>query len=338
MNIKQTFIMPKITYFQRKRRKGANYSIEQIFDSLAIRLSNRYKVRQYILPFVSLGFFKRLFNMIHAPFNQGDVNHVTGDISYVAIFLKKKKTVSTILDLGILHRNTGLRRKILLEIWFNWPVKRSKWVTVISQATKNDLLKNVSCDPNKIKVIYVPINQDFKRQDKVFNKEKPTILQIGGAPNKNLTGLINAVKDISCKLLIVGKISKENLQLLDEYRVEFENHVGISQQEVINCYATCDLLFFASTFEGFGMPILEAQAVGRPVITSNILSMPEVGGDAAIYVNPLDYDEIKSQILTIIHDDNLRQSIVNKGFENIKRFDEVFIASQYESLYKEILN
>lgn len=329
--------MPKITYFQRKRRANANHSIEQIFNALAVRFSKKYDIQQYIVPFVSLGFFKRFINMLAAPLNQGDVNHVTGDINYVAILLKKEKTISTILDLGILHRTTGIRRKILLEIWFRLPVKRSKWVTVISQATKDDLIKNVSCSPDKVKVIYVPISKDFKPNNKTFNTKKPTILQIGGAPNKNLTGLINAVQDISCKLLIVGKIAPENGQLLKNYKIEYENLVGISQEEVVQCYENCDLLFFASTFEGFGMPILEAQAVGRPVITSNILSMPEVGGDAALYVNPHNNEEIKDKILELMTNSELRQSLIEKGFENVKRFDEDTIAQQYESLYELVL-
>ena len=171
----------------------------------------------------------------------------------------------------------------------------------------------------------------------MFNTEKPLILQIGGAPNKNLTGLINAIKDIPCKLLIIGKIAPENVQLLKNHQIAYENRIGISQSEVVECYEHCDLLFFASTFEGFGMPILEAQAVGRPVITSNILSMPEVGGDAALYVNPLDNQEIKDKISDIIANPQLRQSLIIKGFENVKRFDEDTIAQQYESLYKLVL-
>lgn len=330
--------MDKITYFLRKRRKGANYSVEQIFDDLAKRFSTNFNVTQKILPYVSSGVFKRIANVLFAPFYQGDVNHITGDINYVAILLKKSKTVSTILDLQILHRTVGLKRKILLTIWFKWPVHRSKWVTVISEATKEDLLKNVKCNPEKIKVIYVPISKSFERVDKQFNKENPTILQIGGAPNKNLKGLIEAVKGINCQLLIIGKISAENQQSLAEANINYINKVGIPFEEVIASYIAADILFFASTFEGFGMPILEAQATGRPVITSNILSMPEVGGDAAIYVDPLDENEIRSAILNLISNETLRNDLISKGFENVKRFDADTIALQYRALYNDILN
>jgi glycosyltransferase involved in cell wall biosynthesis len=328
--------MYNITYFLRKRRKGANFSVEQIFNDLAERFSTNYQVTQRILPYVSSGLFKRVANVISAGMNQGAVNHVTGDINYVALLLKKSKTISTILDLGILHRTDGLKRRILLDVWFKWPVYRSKWVTVISEATKQDLLKNVPCNPAKIKVIYVPISKLFKRVDKVFHKKCPTILQIGGAPNKNLKRLIQAVDGISCKLLIIGKISEENLRLLESSNIDYLNKVGIPFDEVIEAYISCDLLFFASTFEGFGMPILEAQAVGRAVITSNILSMPEVGGDASAYADPLNVGEIKSAIIKLIEEDEYRENLIEKGFENTKRFDSDFIALQYEALYKDI--
>jgi glycosyltransferase involved in cell wall biosynthesis len=330
--------MPNITYFLRKRRKGANYSIEQIFNDLAERFSANYQVSQRILPHVSSGFFKRVANVISAAMNQGAINHVTGDINYVALLLRKRKTISTILDLGIIHRKSGIRRRIILNVWFKWPVYRSKWVTVISEATKQDLLQNVSCDPDKIRVVYVPVSDNFKKVSRPFNKSCPTILQIGGATNKNLKRLIEAVDGISCKLLIIGKISEENHHLLESLKIQYSNKVGIPFEEVIEAYVASDLLFFASTFEGFGMPILEAHAVGRAVITSNILSMPEVGGDGAAYVDPLNVSEIKMGIMKLIDDDLYRTRLISNGFENVKRFNPEMIASQYEALYKDILN
>jgi glycosyltransferase involved in cell wall biosynthesis len=86
------------------------------------------------------------------------------------------------------------------------------------------------------------------------------------------------------------------------------------------------------------MPILEAQSVGRPVITSNILSMPEVGGGAALYVDPLNIDEISSAIQKVKDDSVLREKLKLKGFDNVKRFNADYIANQYEALYKDILD
>ena len=89
-------------------------------------------------------------------------------------------------------------------------------------------------------------------------------------------------------------------------------------------------------YEGFGMPILEAQAVGRAVISSNLFSMPEVAGDSAVLVDPFNIGEIRSAILKIISDDTFREDRIRKGFENIKRFDPELIANQYFGLYEMI--
>ena len=85
------------------------------------------------------------------------------------------------------------------------------------------------------------------------------------------------------------------------------------------------------------MPILEAQAVGRAVITSQLLSMPEVGGDAALYVDPYQVEQIREGLQRLISDSALRNDLIKKGFENVKRFDPNVITSKYEELYLDIL-
>ena len=154
--------------------------------------------------------------------------------------------------------------------------------------------------------------------------------------NKNLLRLIEAIKDIKCKLEIVGVLDGEQLKLLNRYKIDYVNSVNISNDELNKKYVDADLLAFVSTYEGFGMPIVEAQLVGRPVITSNLLSMPEVAGDGASIVDPYNVEEIKNGILKIINDDSYRESIIKNGLENAKRFDVKKIAYQYAELYREI--
>ena len=103
-------------------------------------------------------------------------------------------------------------------------------------------------------------------------------------------------------------------------------------------YHQCNMLSFISTHEGFGMPIIEAQATGRPVVTSNLSSMPEVAGKGALLVNPYDINDIKLKILSIMKNDSLRDNLIELGFENVKRFKKEVIAEQYLNLYHEILN
>lgn len=329
---------PSVSFFHRKPRAVGNYSVEFIFEDIRKRLAHLIDAKVVYSPYESSGLFKRLYNCWSAAFNQSQVNHVTGDINYLGLLLSKKRTVQTILDCVHLATSSGMKHKVLKYFWITIPVKRAKYITAISESTKNEILKYADCDPAKIKVIYVAISGRFKRKDKPFNKEIPRILQIGTAPNKNIPRLIEALKGIPCVLEIIGKHNSEYESLLKEYGISYEYKWGLSDDEMLNRYEAADILSLASTYEGFGMPILEAQAVGRPVITSKTFSMPEVAGDAAYLADPEDVNDIRNGMLRIINDEGYRTELVEKGFENIKRFDADNIALQYYDLYKQVIN
>lgn len=327
---------PVVTFFHRKPRAVGNYSVEFIFDDVRKRLNGRLTAKTAYSTYESTGLFKRLYNCLEASFRQSEVNHVTGDINYLGLLLSGKKTIQTILDCVHLNSSSGIKYKVLRYFWLYIPARRSKYLTAISTSTKNEILKHVACDPEKIKVIYVAISERFSRSEKPFNKQEPRILQIGAAHNKNIPRLIEALKGIPCILEIIGKSNEEYEALLRQHNIRYEYKSGLTDEEMLQRYHGADIIALASTYEGFGMPILEAQAVGRPVITSNIYSMPEVAGDAACLVDPFDVHSIREGIAKIITDDAYRDALVKKGFENVKRFDPDKIALQYYELYKEI--
>jgi glycosyltransferase involved in cell wall biosynthesis len=173
---------------------------------------------------------------------------------------------------------------------------------------------------------------------KGFNSDKPIILQIGTNENKNLIRLARALKDIRCTLDIVGELSADQTATLRDCGIEYSNSFNLTEKQIILKYNESDLLAFVSTYEGFGMPILEANAVGRPVVTSNVLSMPEVAGDAACLVNPYDISQIRAGIQRVIDVKIYRETLVDNGFRNVRRFDPSVIANQYLQLYREILS
>lgn len=328
----------KVVFFQRKPRPNKNFSLEILFDQIRSHLPKDIQPVTEIATYYSNGFFKRLYIALEVIFKQGDVNHVTGDINFATFFLKKKKTVLTILDVGLMNHPNPFFRKILQIFWVQIPVKRAGYVTTISVATKTELLKFVNVDEQKVQVLYIPVADLMEYKPKVFDEKKPTILQIGTKENKNIIRLAQALKGVTCKLSIVGVLTDQQKIELEENNIDYSNVVNISNEELKQQYEDSDMLAFVSTYEGFGMPIVEAQIVGRPVITSNLLSMPEVAGNAALLIDPFNVEEIRSGVMKIISDVAYRNDLIEKGRNNAIRFSVETITNEYAELYRQISN
>ncbi len=160
---------------------------------------------------------------------------------------------------------------------------------------------------------------------------------VGTKPNKNIPNMIRALQGIPCKAVIIGKLNEEIKKLLQETKVEYQNLVDITDSQVLQAYIDCDIVAFASTYEGFGMPIVEAQSVERVVVTSNCSSMPEIAGKGAILVDPNNVDSIRKGFQSVIADSTLREQVIKAGRVNRLRFDHDEIVSQYIRLYEKIV-
>lgn len=315
-------------------------SLEKVFRLVEKDLDKeKFAASFQKLPFLSnvSGMIK---NLIFFRRQTADIYHVTGQVHYIALILPKRKTVLTIHDSRYLHARRGLRRYVLKKLLLDFPVKRLNYITAISETTKKEILAQTNCRADKILVIENPLDELFLtngKDEKTFDAENPNILQIGTSANKNLLNLIRAVEGLNCRLTIIGRLDAETRNLLREKAVRFENKSELDAEAVRDEYRTADLVSFCSTYEGFGLPVIEAQAMGKPVLSSDISPLREVAGGGALLVNPHDYKSIRTGILRIIGDKPLRENLRKKGLENIERFRPRKIAAQYEALYERII-
>lgn len=231
-------------------------------------------------------------------------------------------------------------RKLIFQLFFLIATKRAKSIIADSWDGKRALESLDGCLVKKTQVIYVAPEEIFKRisQEEIgktkagFGLEGKLILYVGAIrPHKNLVILLNALnllireKKQQCYLVICGGKEadflplKEITEKLGTSRNVF--FVGsLNDTKVVALMNAADVFVFPSLEEGFGLPPLEAMACGTPVITSNLSSLPEVVGDAALLVDPCNVHEIANAIERLLLDEKLRNELIKRGFERVKRF------------------
>ena len=325
----------RVAMFVRKPM-DTNFSVERVFDSVRMHLPADIGCEYKMCSLVNIGWWRRVWITLEAALRQADVNHVTGDLQFLNIFMRRSRTVLTVLDLTHLARLTGFRRWLYFMLWFRVPIARASVVTAISTYTRDHLVGELGWTKADIRVVYCPLIGGHVASPRNFNADRPIILLVGMAENKNFDRVVAALTVIPCELRIIGHLQDRHLKLLTDSKLPYTNGSRLTDEEMCQEYVNCDMLVFASTAEGFGLPILEAQAVGRPVVTSNVTSMPEVAGDAAELVDPFDVGSIRAGVLRVIHDRGRRNELISRGFENVRRFSPQAIADQYADIYREV--
>ena len=322
----------------RKPITGRNFSTENFYYNLFKNFKHKkIEIKFKICPLVSKGILNRIYLCIWAFFNQGNINHICGDINFISIFMSKKKTVNTFLDFYSMQRLKSLKKLIYKIFWIKIPFLKSESVITISNNTLRELNNYIDIKgKKKIHVIGISVSNNFKKKLKKKISKTPKILVVGTSINKNISNIITSLKNIYCELILVGQLNDQIINELNLNNIKYRNLVSIKMKKLIYEYYNSDILLFPSNYEGFGVPILEAQTIGRPVITSNLEPMISIAGEGAFFVNPKKPKEISEAIKTIIKNEKLRLSKIKKGFINVKRFKNSIILNEHLKVYKEV--
>lgn len=329
----------EITIFHWSNNNGP--SITRSFEPYIDKLKEDNIVHEYRVPYNGANPINIIRNIyfVYKHKNKYGINHITGDIHYCILGLLSNNSVLTIHDDYAIIKAPNIFNKIYKWLfWIYLPIKLSKAVVCITQETKNKIEKLIPSASN-ISVITQHSVDNFPYREKTFNKDYPRILQIGTTEQKNLESTLKALHGIPCKLVVIKEMTTKQLQLAKELNIDFINRYNLSDQEILDEYYLADIVLFPSLYEGFGMPIIEAQATGRAIITSDLPPMNWVAGNnAALLKTPTNIKEYRNLIYKIINDSMYRESIIEHGLNNVKRFNINNIKEEYMSLYNNIIN
>jgi glycosyltransferase involved in cell wall biosynthesis len=234
--------------------------------------------------------------------------------------------------------------------------RRSDRILTVSEASKRDILSLFNVKPEKIVVVYNAIDEHFSatpseehvaRIRERYQLDHKFVLYVGNIkPHKNLVRLIEAFAELrrthdDLKLLIIGdEISKLPALRRAVHRHKLHKYVrflGYLKDDTLTVlYRLASVFVFPSLYEGFGLPPLEAMASGTPVVTSNVSSLPEVTGDAAVLVDPYDVDSIGDGMRRILDDPRLAEELRSKGLKRAREFSWERSVEKTQRVYREV--
>lgn len=279
----------------------------------------------------------------------------------IAPLFVKAPTVITLFDLHwlIYPEMFGKVKLLYLKNAIRYSIARARKVITISDNSKKDIIKIFGVPGDKIKVIPCGLDPIFKM---VKENERLTEVRakfdIRGKfiffaaqlhRRKNVIRLLEAYnklkkeRNIEYMLVIAGGKGDgydDMCHYLSSNGLEGSVKLCgcVSNEELLLLYNSADLFVYPSIYEGFGLPVIEAMACGTPVVTSNVSSLPEVAGDAAVLVDPYNVDDIANAIYNVINDNELRESLIDKGLKRAKEFSWEKAAKETLEVFEEVYN
>lgn len=296
------------------------------------------------------------------------------DLFFHTLPIKKPfPTVVTIHDVIPLitprHYPVGFKGKINFFLQ-RLALKSCRLIITDSHTSKDDIIKNLKIVPDKIKVIHLAVDQKFKKLNdaslikikRKYNLPDKFLLYVGDANwVKNLPFLIKAFKEIikirnfeKVKLILLGGVFLKNVEDIKHPELESLKEVNrlikdfelldrvvrlghVNDEELIAFYNLATVYIQPSLYEGFGLPILQAMSCGTPVVSSNRGSLPEVGGNSAVYFNPENRNQFIAIACEILQNESLQVKLSKSGFEQAKKFSWDKVLEETKLVYQEAI-
>jgi len=364
--------------FGTKQAAGIGVWVEELIGNL-IKLD---KVNQYIItmlpktaeffPFYAPNLKKQVVRFPHYTYSEQflyprilrklklDLIHYTN--FNTPIFFKGIKNIVSIYDLTLWFYPGRKQRSLFRRTIYRYVIKKScenaSRIIAISHKTKEDIIKCLNIDPQKIDVVYAAAPKrnkvmiDSRKVDQIFSKHnisRPFFLYVGQwRQHKNLVRLIRAFAlfkrqyGLDYQLVLVGSIDKYAPEIPKTIKqLGLQDHVittgYVSDTSLPIFYDKAAAFVFPSLYEGFGIPPLEAMAAGTPVISSNASVMPEVLGNAAMYFDPTNIENMADTMYKVVSNFTIQKQLKDKGFKQIKKYSYTKMAKEIWAIYEQVL-
>lgn len=337
-----------IKHLCKELQKEEVFLYVRIKQKIDLDLPKNWKIKTIKFPYL----WTQLGLSLELLFHPVDVLFIP---AHVVPIIHPKNTIVTIHGLEYEFFPEGY--SFWERLYMRWSIKFScRWakkIIAVSKNTKKDLMNLYKVPEKKVEVIYEGVdlvqNPKFKVQSysSKFEVDKPYLLFIGRLEKrKNIEGIISAfeiLKDkhkILYKLVLAGKFGYgeydiKNKLNTSKYKSEIFIPGFIKKENKGELIKNADIFLFPTFYEGFGLPILEAQSLGVPVVTSNVSSLPEVGGESVFYVDPHEPEIMADTIFRLISNQNMKDDIIKKGYENVKRFGWEKCAEEIAEIFPE---
>lgn len=326
---------PDVTYVLRGE-SPRHFSIERVFSDVAGHVGQTRPVEEIQLPASGVRPDRLLRNLGAASKIRGDIIHLTGDAHYVLLAIgRSSRRVVTVHDLNRYAQLTGLKRKAYRALWI-WPLRRADAITCVSEFARQQLVQADPALSSRTQVVENPVSEVFVADPDMASIPRH-VVAIGTAPNKNLEATISACAAIDeVTLTVVGAMTGAQKALAAKVGVTATERTGISDEELADLYRSAAVVSFPSTAEGFGLPIIEAQACGVPVVTSDIAPLNEVANGGALLVDPMDHEALATALERAMKRESDVEELIAAGRRNAEERSAASVAHQYNEVYHRV--